>query len=91
MGSPPSVAGLERLVSQKSTMSEVISALGQPRGYGETRHSPDQPLRPILVYEYVRAKGDQIALNILLVYLDEGRYDGHLWFAAQELYGGPGP
>lgn len=86
MGSQPRVEGLKQLVSLKSTTAEVVSALGEPRGYGMMRHTPDQPVRPVLVYEYVQVKGgEQIGMNVLLVYLDEGRYDGHLWFSAREL------
>ena len=85
MGYPARTSGLKNLVSQKSTVSEVIAALGEPRGYGMMRHSPDQPLRRVLVYEYYRVKDDQISGNVLLVYFDKARYDGHLWFSAKEL------
>ncbi|MDJ0950823.1 MAG: hypothetical protein QNJ94_18075 [Alphaproteobacteria bacterium] len=85
MGSPPRVSGLKQLKSQESSVTEVVSALGTPRGYGMMRHTPDQPVRPVLVYEYVQMKGEQIGMNVLLVYLDDGKYDGHLWFSAREL------
>jgi len=69
-----------------STEAEVRTALGEPRGNGMVRHSSDQgTLRTIWYYEYVQLKGDQIGLKILLVFFDNEIYDGHLWFAANEL------
>jgi hypothetical protein len=85
MGEAPNVEGLKRLSSGVSTADDVLAALGRPRGTGAMRHSPSQPLRTVWYYELVMVKGDQVHLNILLVYLDGNRYDGHLWFSANEL------
>ena len=85
MGEAPKVDGLNGLVSGVSTADDVLAALGRPRGTGAMRHSPGQPLRTVWFYELVMVKGDQVHLNILLVYLDGNRYDGHLWFSANEL------
>jgi len=90
MGSQPRIEGLGKLVPQQSTLSGVQQTLGQPRGFGKMRHSPDLPVMDVLAYEYVRFKGDQAAISILLVYLDDGLYEGHLWFSAQELIRGLG-
>jgi hypothetical protein len=64
----------------------VRAALGEPRGNGFVRHSAEQPARrSIWYYELVQVKDDQVGLKILLVFFSEGKYDGYVWFAAQEL------
>jgi len=69
-----------------SDAAEVHAALGEPRGNGVVRHSAEQNApRPIWYYELVRVKDDQVELKILLVFFSEGKYDGHVWFAAHEL------
>ena len=85
MGRAAPTDKVDRLISDRTTRAEVIALLGQPRGYGLMRHTPDQPLRDVLVYERLRIKGDQIGVDMLLVYLNEDRYDGYLWFSAKEL------
>ncbi len=39
----------------------------------------------ILYYEYMEAEGLRIGLKLLVVFLREDRYDGHLWFSSAEL------
>jgi hypothetical protein len=69
-----------------SDEAAVRTALGPPRGNGFVRHSAEQDARrPIWYYELIQIKGDQVKLKILLVFFSEGKYDGHVWFAAQEL------
>ena len=85
-GRPAPTNRLGSLETGVSTEAEVRTALGEPRGNGMVRHSSDQAtLRTIWYYEYVQLKGDQIGLKILLVFFDNEIYDGHLWFAANEL------
>ena len=77
------LASLEVGVSDEAA---VRAALGEPRGNGFVRHSAEQPARrPIWYYELIQVKDDQVGLKILLVFFSEGKYDGHVWFAAQEL------
>ena len=76
---------LDRLVSEKSSADDVRAALGEPRGYGAARYTRDQPLRKIWYYEFTQFKGDQVGLNLLLVFFRDERYDGYLWFSAKEL------
>jgi len=85
-GTTPPVEALTALEYRKSTAAQVRSALGEPSGYGMMRHSPDVPLARVWYYERVLVKGDQIRLHILLVYLHDEIYQGHFWFAADELY-----
>lgn len=69
-----------------SDEAAVHAALGAPRGHGLMRHSAEQDARrPIWYYELIQFKDDQIGLKILLVFFSEGKYDGHLWFAANAL------
>lgn len=85
MGERPKTSGLTSLVSGKSTSAEVRAALGEPRGYGATRYNRDLPLHKVWYYELIQLKGDQVAVNILLVMFREDRYEGYLWFSAKEL------
>ena len=85
-GRPAPTNRLESLETGESTKTDVRAALGEPRGNGMVRHTSDQAtLRSIWYYEYVQAKDDQLGLKILLVFFDSDTYDGHLWFAAEEL------
>ena len=88
-GRPIPVDGLDKLVSEQSSAAEVRAALGKPRGYGMTRHTPNLPIWHIWFYDYNQFKGDQVGLSILLVFMRDDRYVGHYWFAAQELIEGP--
>ncbi len=76
---------LDRLISEKSSAADVRAALGEPRGYGAARYTSDQPLRKVWFYEFLQIKGDQVGLNMLLVFFRGDRYDGYLWFSAKEL------
>ncbi len=85
-GRPVPTNKLKGLETGVSTKAEVRAALGKPRGTGMVRHTSDPATqRSIWYYEYIRLKDDQIGLKILLVFLDGDTYDGHLWFAANEL------
>jgi outer membrane protein assembly factor BamE (lipoprotein component of BamABCDE complex) len=78
---------LTELTVGSSGKDDVRMALGEPRGPGATRHGRDRPdLRTIWYYEFVQIKGDQIGLKILLVFFDQEKYDGYLWFGANELF-----
>ncbi len=76
---------LDRLISEKSTAADVRAALGEPRGHGRARHTRDQPLLKVWFYEFMQMKGDQVGVNILLVFFRGDRYEGYLWFSAKEL------
>ncbi len=79
---------LDCLVSEKSTAADVRAALGEPRGHGRARYTADQPLRKVWFYEFLQIKGDQVGVNILLVFFRGDRYDGYLWFSAEEMLTG---
>ena len=79
------VNNLENLISEKSSEADVRAALGEPRGYGSARFTKEQPLRKVWYYEFIQLKGEQVGLNLLLVFFRDDRYDGYLWFSAKEL------
>jgi hypothetical protein len=83
-GRLPPVEELSGLVVGASSVQDVRNALGAPRGSGKVRHSGNVEARDILFYEFVQIKGDQIGLKLLLVFLKDDIYDGHLWFGAHE-------
>jgi hypothetical protein len=85
VGTPPAVEMLSGLVVGTSTAQDVRNALGEPRGSGKVRHNTDVEARDIIYYEFIQLKGNQIGLKLLLVFLKDDVYDGHLWFGAQEL------
>ncbi len=79
------INNLENLVSEQSSAADVHAALGEPRGHGAARLTKGQPLRKVWYYEFIQLKGDQVGLNLLLVFFRDDRYDGYLWFSAKEL------
>jgi len=85
-GSPPKTQQLAGLKLGVSTKSEVLAALGEPRGRGVSRETPDQKdRRDILFYEYITVDSPNIGTNILLVMMNGDLYDGYLWFASSSL------
>lgn len=78
---------LTELTVGASGKDDVRMALGEPRGAGAARHRHDRPdLRTIWYYEFVQIKGDQVGLKILLVFFDQEKYTGYMWFSAKELF-----
>ena len=84
-GSPPKVNQLSILKQGVSVKSDVLAALGEPRGYGAGRFHALPTPREIWFYEYMETDGVRTQLKFLLVFLDADRYDGHLWFASSSL------
>jgi hypothetical protein len=88
-GAPPRVDQLASLTPGVSTKADLLLALGEPRGYGVVRFSPDLPPAKVWFYEYVESDGRDVSLKILIVYLGKSeddahpeKYEGHLWFAS---------
>lgn len=86
IGTPPHVEHLASLRPGVSTTMDVLMALGEPRGRGAARFSPKYAPRKIWLYEYTKATsglgGGDIALTILLVFIEADRYEGYLWFSS---------
>jgi hypothetical protein len=88
-GSPPRTDQLVTLTPGVSSAADVRSALGEPRGQGVARlASVDPTPRTIWSYEYTEAEGSQIRLKMLLVFFNQDRYEGYLWFGAANLVEG---
>jgi hypothetical protein len=81
-GVPPRVDRLASLTVGQSTPSDILQTLGEPRGKGMSRMTPDLPARDIWVYEHMSSDGKAANLKILMVFLYDGRYDGHFWFGS---------
>ena len=78
---------LAQLIPGQTRSSDVLLALGEPRGKGAAHLSPEMPLRNVWYYEYVRASGlttMSVDLKMLLVFMRGDVYDGYLWFSSVE-------
>jgi len=84
-GVPPRTGNLPRLSVGISRPADILVALGEPRGRGVARLAADPKPRTIWFYEFTEAGGRQVDLSILLVFIREDRYEGHLWFSSSNL------
>ena len=82
IGSPPRTDRLASLTAGVSRPADVLLALGEPRGRGVLRPSAALTPRTIWSYEYGEAEALQLRLKILVVFFEQDRYDGYLWFAS---------
>ncbi len=85
LGSPIRTDRLADLVVGKSTENDIRAALGPPLGQGAWRNSAKEVTQNLRVYEYDRINNDQVNVEILLVMVKNGVYQGHFWFGADEL------
>ncbi len=84
-GSPPRQARLEQLKQGVSTPAEVLLLLGEPRGAGAVRWTPALAPQKVWYYEYVALSTQRIDNKTLLVFFDQDRYVGYLWFSSAKL------
>jgi hypothetical protein len=86
-GNQPDTDRLDSLEIGVATQTDVLLALGQPRGEGAAEFNP-QPGRPrrIWFYEYMRAENKDLDLTILIVLFEDDLYDGYWWFSSTEQY-----
>jgi hypothetical protein len=90
LGSPPRTDQLDTLKLGDSTKADVLLALGQPQGDGVVRFAVERTPRTIWSYDYTEAKvgigwaasAKVVGLRVLLVFFDQDKYAGHLWFAS---------
>ena len=84
-GYQPNFERLDSLEIGISSKTDVLLALGQPRGEGAAEFNP-QAGRPrrIWFYEYFRTINKDVDLTILIVLFEEDRYDGYWWFSSTE-------
>ena len=81
-GSMPMTDNLGTLKVGASTPADVLLALGQPRGDGAANFTADLSPRKIWFYDYSEMKIGVIRQSILLVFFNQEKYDGHLWFSS---------
>lgn len=84
-GAKPNTQNLARLTVGESGSSELLRSLGQPRGKGVARLAGLPEAREIWYYEHSKTDGSRVEMTMLLVFLKDGRYDGHLWFSAAQV------
>jgi hypothetical protein len=83
-GVQPRTDHLAQLIPGQSRASDVLLALGEPRGKGAAHLSPDTPMRSVWYYEHMTEHHHKIANSMLIVFLQGETYDGYLWFSAAE-------
>lgn len=80
IGSPPPLDRLAQLTPQQSTRNDVLLTLGEPKGYGYSRLTPDFDRQRVWSYEYMLTEGEKIRMTMLMVFFSGDVYAGHWWF-----------
>jgi hypothetical protein len=92
IGARPRVEALPSLKVGQSTAADVLLAIGEPTGKGSARFQPGMPRVEAWSYEYTEIRqglgSSDADIAIVVVFLQEGRYAGHLWFAGGPLHVG---
>lgn len=86
-GSMPRVDRLQVLKVGASSAGEVVAALGEPRGRGQSKFEADFPETQVWLYEYMQSDGRKAKLKMLLVFMHNDLYVGHMWFSSGQLVG----
>ena len=81
---PDTNALKKQLKQNSSNKADVLKALGTPRGYGMARLSSMQDPSVLWFYEFIETDGKNIDLKMLLVFFEDDKYRGHLWFSSFE-------
>ena len=87
-GSLPRTDRLGILTVGVSSPADVLLTMGEPRGRGVARLAVDPVPREIWFYDYVEAEGGRTDVKMLLVFFNQKRYDGYLWFSSARLLEG---
>ncbi|MEW6688768.1 MAG: hypothetical protein AB1452_06705 [Pseudomonadota bacterium] len=85
-GSMPQVERLQSLKLGGSRAGDVLGVLGEPRGRGQAGFA-GLPQQEVWFYEYMQSDGRKVQMKMLLVFMDQDLYAGHLWFSSGQLYG----
>lgn len=86
-GSVPRIDRLETLKVGGSNGGDVVRALGEPRGRGQSRFQADFPETQVWFYEYMQTDGQKAQVKMLLVFVHNDLYVGHMWFSSGQLLG----
>jgi hypothetical protein len=81
---PPTDVVETTLNTKIESKGDILKLLGKPRGYGMTRF-PQVSENPysIWFYEYFESSmSGKMKLKMLLVFFDQDKYGGHIWFHA---------
>lgn len=81
-GYPVANRALAGMVPGQTTHAEILLALGEPRGVGALRVAQYERPRDALYYEYLKASGSQVEVEILIVLMQDQRFDGYMWFGS---------
>ncbi len=84
-GFPPRIDSIRQLQRGQTKMSDVLLTLGEPRGFGSARLSAAMSPREIWFYEFVKTEGGKTDDRMLLVFFNNGVYDGYLFFSADTI------
>jgi hypothetical protein len=80
-GAPRIISHLQHLQAQVATKADVLMAVGEPSGSGAARLSPEMAPREVWFYDFNALNGNTIERQILLIFFDKERYDGHLTYS----------
>ena len=86
-GSVPRIDRLQALKAGASTGGDIARALGEPRGQGRSKFQADFPETNVWFYEYMQTDGQKAQVKMLLVFVHEDLYVGHMWFSSGQLMG----
>ena len=77
----PPVERLDELRPGISSRADVEALLGTPLGRGMARFTPESAPREVWIYARAGYPGRGTSFHNaqLVVFLDDGRYDGHYW------------
>jgi len=76
------VEQLQQLTVGRSTADEVRSKLGTPVGKGRSYMPYQAKHVDVWTYYYELGTLSDSRRTFLFVYLDRGKYDGHMWFSS---------
>jgi len=87
LGSMPKIASIPDLIPGVTTSSEVQSILGEPTAKGSSLWSI-APMTPVKLWEYEFTKTDGVKsdLTIVMIFFRDDRFEGYLWFSAEQEY-----
>lgn len=82
-GQPVNVEPLSVLVVGESSESDVRQAIGRPIGRGRSFLPLQEEPVEMWTYYYERGTLTENRRTFLFVYLEDGVYQGHLWFSSR--------
>jgi hypothetical protein len=85
IGKMPKIDALVNFTPGVSNIEDIRNGLGEPHARGMSRWSIDKEMpAKIWEYQFTKASGGKIQFTLLMVFIREGHYDGHLWFSSAE-------